>query len=350
MLPHLSLGCASLGSLSCRHIVEVSLNTVRKNLIPDRGDAIVEIEGKQQRITNLHKAFWPELGITKGDLIRYYTTVSPALLPHIRDRAMVMRRYPHGAHGKAFFMKNAPTPRPEWIRICPIEHEGGDVQFPVIDDLASLVWVVNLGCIDLNQWYARTDDVDRPDYLHFDLDPGSAAFDKVLETALYVREGLTALNMPAYVKTSGSKGLHLYVPIVRGPTQTEVWTVARALAIELAARAPKLVTAEYAKSRRPKGRVLLDFNQNQWGRTLASIYSVRPTKLASVSMPVTWREVEKGLAIEDFTMNNAPARIKRRGDLWKPVLHDAKGRFDLTKLFVERADPSRARAARWRSG
>jgi bifunctional non-homologous end joining protein LigD len=246
-------------------------------------------------------------------------------------------------------MKTAPTPRPEWIRICPIEHDEGPVRFPVIDDVASLVWVVNLGCIDLNQWYARTDDVDRPDYLHFDLDPGSAPFEKVRETALYVREGLEALGMPVFVKTSGSKGIHLYVPIERGPTQLEVWTVARAIGVELATRAPKLATAEYAKARRPAGRVLVDFNQNQWGRTLASIYSVRPTKSASVSMPVTWREVEKGIAIEDFTLENAAARIKRRGDLWKPVLHDAKGRFDLTKLFVERADPKLARAVRWRS-
>ncbi len=321
-----------------------------KSVIPEHGDAVVELGGKRQRITNLHKPFWPDRGITKGDLIRYYVAVAPVLLPHICDRAMVMRRYPHGAYGKAFFMKNAPKPRPDWIRLCPIEHERGNfIQFPVIDDLASLVWVVNLGCIDLNQWYARTDNVDCPDYVHFDLDPGDAPFERVLETALYVRQGLEALSMPTYVKTSGSKGIHIYVPIVRGPTQFEVWTVARAIGIELAARAPKLATAVYAKSRRPKDRVLIDFNQNQWGRTLASIYSVRPTRWASVSMPVTWRELEKGIAIEDFTLRNAPARIKRRGDLWAKVVHTAKGRFDLTKLFVKRPDPTLARVMRWRS-
>lgn len=302
------------------------------NLIPGEGDAIVDLGGKRQRVTNLHKPFWP--GITKGDLIRYYVSVSPVLLPHIRDRAMVMRRYPHGASGEAFFMKNAPSPRPEWIRICPIEHERGSfVQFPVIDDVPSLIWVINLGCIDLNQWYARTDDVNRPDYLHFDLDPGSAPFARVIETALYVREALQALKMPAYAKTSGSKGIHVYVPIRRGPTQKEVWTVARAIANELAARRPKLATAVYAVRARPKGRVLIDYNQNAWGRTLASIYSVRPTKHASVSMPVTWKELERGVAIEDFRIDNALARIARKGDLWKKVLHDAPGRFALEQLF-----------------
>jgi bifunctional non-homologous end joining protein LigD len=302
------------------------------DLIPEQGTAYVEIDGKRQRVTNLHKPFWP--GITKGDLIRYYVAISPWLLPHIRDRAMVMRRYPHGASGEAFFMKNAPAPRPSWIRIHPIEHESGNfVQFPVIDDVASLIWVINLGCIDLNQWYARTDDINRPDYVHFDLDPGSAPFEKVIETALYVHEGLDALKMPNYVKTSGSKGIHVYVPIERGPTQKDVWTVSHAIATELARRRPALATAVYQVRARPKGRVFIDYNQNAWGRTLASIYSVRPTKSASVSMPVTWREVEKGIRIEDFTIHDAVARVKKKGDLWKPVLHDAPGRFDLQKMF-----------------
>lgn len=303
-----------------------------RSLIPERRSALVEIDGRSQRVSNLQKEFW--LGITRGDLIRYYVAISPVLLPHIRDRAMVMRRYPHGAAGEAFFMKNAPTPRPPWIRVHPIEHESGNfVPFPVIDDIPSLIWVINLGCIDLNQWYARTDDVNRPDYLHFDLDPGSAPFAKVIETALFVHSSLNALKMPAYVKTSGSKGIHVYVPIKRGPTQKEVWTVAHAIAVELAARQPKLATAVYKVRERPAGRVFIDYNQNAWGRTLASIYSVRPTRAASVSMPVTWREVEGGIAIEDFTIHNAVARVAKKGDLWERVLHDAPGRFDLSKMF-----------------
>ena len=157
-------------------------------------------------------------------------------------------------------------------------------------DLASLLWMVNLGCIDLNQWYARCDDTDRPDYLHFDLDPGPAVpFARVRETALVVREALEALGMTPLVKTSGSSGMHLYVPIVRGPVQKEVWRVAKRLAKELERRHPALITAEYRIADRPRGRVLVDYNQNAWGRTLASVYSVRPTEAATVSTPVTWR-------------------------------------------------------------
>jgi bifunctional non-homologous end joining protein LigD len=199
----------------------------------------------------------------------------------------------------------------------------------MVQDTAALLWVVNLGCIDLNQWYARCDDVDRPDYLHFDLDPGvGAGFDAVRETGLVVREALDALKMPSVVKTTGSKGLHVYVPIVRGPVQKQVWTFAKALAQALAASHPALITAEYKVAKRPRGRVLVDYNQNAWGRTLASIYSVRPRPEATVSTPVTWREVERGVRIEDFTVKNVPARIARQGDLWKPLLSPRR-RFDL---------------------
>ena len=148
------------------------------------------------------------------------------------------------------------------------------------------------------------------------------------ETALVVREALDALKMPSVVKTTGSSGLHVYVPIVRGPEQKAVWTFAKALAQELASRHPALITAEYRVAKRPRGRVLMDYNQNAWGRTLASVYSVRPTPAATVSTPVTWAEVTRGVAIEDFTLKNVPARLARRGDLWKPLLAP-RGRFDL---------------------
>src|SRR5207249_581462 len=211
-------------------------------------------------------------------------------------------------------------PRPARLATCAIEHASGNViDFPMIQDLAALLWVVNLGCIDLNQWYARCDDVDRPDYLHFDLDPTEGAtFAQVLETARILHTTLDHLGMPSYPKTTGSRGVHVYVPIVRGPTQKEVWTVARTISLELARHHPKLITAEYSMARRPRGRVLVDYNQNAWGRTLASVYSVRPTPRAAVSTPVTWAEVERGLAIDDFRLDNVPARVKRRGDLWAP--------------------------------
>ncbi|HEY0873065.1 MAG TPA: non-homologous end-joining DNA ligase [Vicinamibacterales bacterium] len=298
--------------------------------IPSSGTHTLTVNGREVRLTNLDKVFWKDERITKGQLIQYYADMASVLLPHIRDRAMVMKRYPHGASGEFFFMKRAPSPRPAWIRTCPIDHGSkGVIDFPVIDDLPSLLWVINLGCIDLNQWYATCDDVDRPDYLHFDLDPGpGASWENVLETGLIVRDALDTLGMPSVVKTTGSRGLHVYVPIRRGPVQKDVWTFAKALAVELASRHPKLMTSEYKVAKRPHGRVLIDYNQNAWGRTLASIYSVRPRPLAPVSMPVTWKELEKGVRIEDFRIDNAPDRTRRLGDLWKPLLRK-RGRVDL---------------------
>ena len=300
----------------------------------DQDSVVLQVDRKEVRLTNLRKIFWPELGLTKGDLLQYYATMADVLLPHIRARAMVMKRYPNGASGPFFFMKRAPVPRPPWIETCSIEHGSGSViDFPMVQDRAALMWVINLGCIDLNQWYARCDDVDRPDYLHFDLDPGAGAtFDRVRETALIVGEALDALKMPSLVKTTGSKGLHLYVPIVRGPVQKQVWTFAKALAQELASRHPALITAEYRVAKRPRGRVLVDYNQNAWGRTLASIYSARPRPEATVSTPVTWNEVGRDLRIEDFTVKNVPSRVAKLGDLWKPLL-TARGRVDLKKYL-----------------
>ncbi|MBA2685938.1 MAG: DNA polymerase domain-containing protein [Gemmatimonadaceae bacterium] len=300
----------------------------------DVRDAVVEADGHAVSLTNLGKLFWPKLGITKGDLLRYYAAVAPVLLPHLHDRAMVMKRYPNGATGKWFFMKRAPSPRPDWIETCAIEHGSGSIiDFPMVQDLASLLWVVNLGCIDLNQWYARCDDVNRPDYLHFDLDPVvGASFARVRDSALLVREALEALGMTVFAKTTGSSGIHLYVPIVRGPLQKEVWTFAKEFARVMESRAPKLVTAEYRIALRPRGRVLVDYNQNAWGRTLASIYSPRPTPKAAVSTPVTWAEIEKGIEIDDFRIDNVPARVKKLGDLWKPLLA-TRGRFKLESVL-----------------
>jgi bifunctional non-homologous end joining protein LigD len=297
-------------------------------------DAEVRAGARVVQLTNLQKPFWPKLGITKGDLLRYYAAVAPVLLPHLRDRAMVMKRYPNGAGAKFFFMKRAPSPRPEWIETCAIEHGSGSIiDFPMVQDVASLLWVVNLGCIDLNQWYARCDDVNRPDYLHFDLDPvPGATFARVRETALLVREALETLGMQVLAKTTGSRGIHLYVPIVRGPLQKAVWTFAKEFARVMESRAPKLVTAEYRIAHRPRGRVLVDYNQNAWGRTLASVYSVRPSPRAAVSTPVTWKEIERGIEIDDFRIDNVPARVKKVGELWKPLLA-ARGRFKLESLL-----------------
>lgn len=308
----------------------------RTNNIPSiklpKGEKTLEVEvnGRVVKLTNLDKLFWPRLGVTKRDLIQYYIDIAPALLPHLKDRAMVMKRYPNGAGEDFFFMKRAPSPRPDWIEICAIEHSSGNIiDFPMIQDLPSLMWVINLGCIDLNQWYARCDDVDRPDYLHFDLDPvPGASFEKVIEAALFLKIALDSLKIPSYPKTTGSKGIHIYIPIQYGPTQKEVWSFAKQFAHAVAGEAPKLLTAIYQVSRRPKGRVLVDYNQNAWGRTLASVYSVRPKDRPQVSTPLKWSELERGVALDDFRIDNVPARVRRLGDLFKPLV-SPKGRFRL---------------------
>jgi bifunctional non-homologous end joining protein LigD len=308
---------------------------VKPVVIPPRvNDATLRFGRREVVLTNLNKIFWPDLGITKRDLLQYYADVAQVLLPHVRDRAMVMKRYPNGAYKDFFFMKRAPTPRPEWIEICSIKHSSGNViDFPMIQDVPALLWVINLGCIDLNQWYARCDDVDRPDYLHFDLDPvPGATIRTVLDAALAVHEALDKLRMPNFAKTTGSRGIHVYVPIVRGPTQKQVWTFSKALGLSLAAQHPKLLTAVYKSANRPRGHVLVDYNQNQWGRTLASVYSVRPKHQAPVSTPVTWPEIKRGLRIEDFRIDNVPARVRKLGDLWKPLLANS-GRFKLEKYL-----------------
>lgn len=299
---------------------------------PDAVDVELEVEEKTVKLTNLKKPFWPDLGITKGDLIQFYADVSPYLLPHLEHRAMVMKRYPSGAYGEFFFQKRAPVPRPDWIDICSIEHSSGNViDFPIIRDLPSLLWVVNLGCIDLNQWYARCDDVNRPDYLHFDLDPVKGAdFEDVLKAALLVRDALDALKMPNYPKTTGSRGIHIYVPIERGPLQKEVWTFAKRFAQSMEKLYPDIITAEYKIAKRPEGHVLVDYNQNAWGRTLSSVYSVRPKPYAPVSTPVTWDEVRRGLRIEDFRLDNVRDRLAKVGDLFAPLVEN-RGRIDLTK-------------------
>lgn len=298
--------------------------------LPKAKNLEIDIDGRIVRLTNLDKLFWTKEKITKRNLIQYYIDVAPALLPHLRDRAMVMKRYPNGAQGDFFFMKRAPSPRPEWIEICSIEHSSGNViDFPMIQDLPSLIWVINLGCIDLNQWYARCDDVDRPDYVHFDLDPvPDASFEKVIEASLFLKMALDSLKLPSFAKTTGSKGIHIYVPIQYGPTQKQVWNFAKEFSHAVASQAPKLLTAIYQISKRPKGRVLVDYNQNAWGRTLASVYSVRPRDRATVSTPVTWKELSRGVRMEDFRIDNVPARVKKLGDLFKPLL-STRGRFKL---------------------
>jgi bifunctional non-homologous end joining protein LigD len=300
----------------------------------DQTEATLEpVPGRAVRLTNLDKVFFPEAGFRKRDLLQYYADVAPLIVPYLADRPMVLKRYPNGIDNPYFYMKRTPSPRPPWLRTCSVEHGSGSViDFPVVDDAAGLLWAINLGCIDLNEWYARCDDTDRPDYLHFDLDPvDGTPFATVRAVALRVRDALVDLGMKPLVKTSGGSGMHVYVAIVRGPVQKEVWTFAKAFAQTLERLYPEIVTAEYRIAKRPAGRVLVDYNQNAWGKTLASVYSVRAQPRATVSTPLAWEEVEAGAELDDFRLDNVRERFARLGDLWAPM-RAPRGRFDLARL------------------
>ncbi len=318
---------------------------MKRFLIPtDQTNAKVAPEpGRSVQLTNLDKVYFPQAGFTKRDLLQYYADVAPLIVPYLTGRAMVMKRWVNGIDGDFFYMKRTPANKPEWMRTCAIEHGSGSViDFPIVDDIGGLLWLVNLGCIDLNEWYSRCDDTDRPDYLHFDLDPvEGSTFATVRETALRVRDGLEGLGMKPLAKTTGSSGIHVYVAIERGPLQKQVWTFAKAYAQTLERMYPDIITAEYRIAKRPAGRVLVDYNQNAWGKTLASVYSVRAKPLATVSTPVTWEEIEAGIELDHFRLDNVRERFAAIGDLWAPMKAE-DGRFDLMP-YVQPEKKSTAR-------
>ena len=267
------------------------------------------------RLSNLDKPFWPEEGITKGDLLGYYRQVAPVLLPHLRGRPFTMRRYPDGAYGKAFFQKDAPKHMPEWIKTFEATVSPGKaVRFPLVDDELSLLWMVNMGCIDMNAWYSRVDRPDRPDFVLFDLDPTpEVPWSQTIEVALVLRDLLVALELESFPKTSGGKGFHVLVPVERRSTYADTRRFAEVIAGAIVRTHPKLATTEWAKSRR-RG-VLIDANQNGEGKTIASAYSVRPHPGAPVSTPLRWDEVDDTLDPAGFTMDVVLDRVRRHGDL-----------------------------------
>lgn len=308
--------------------------------VPASGDAQVVVDGRTLRLTSLHRIYWPKAGATKGDLIDYYALVADVMVPHLANRGCVLRRFPDGVEGDAFYVQRLPTYAPDWVRSCAVPRSSGKVLHQVdIADRPTLLWVANLGAIDVHPQYARADRPLEPDVMHFDLDPTPGTpFARVCEAALVVKDALDALRLPSVVKTSGNEGLHVYVPIARGPSQKDIWRVTRDIARVLGRRHPALFTLVYRVADRPKNRVLLDFNQNAEGRTLAAPYAARPSKRATVSAPVRWDEVADGIRPEWFRLDTMPARIAEIGDLWRPVAAN-DGRADISAL-VAAADPS----------
>jgi len=281
--------------------------------------------GKRElRLSNLDKPFWPDEGITKGDLIAYYRDVAEVLVPHLRDRPFTMKRYPDGWQGNNFFQKQAPSHMPDWIKRSPQpastrEGEKKIIDYALVNDELALLWMANMGCIDMHVWSSRVDKPERPDWVMFDLDPSeSATFEDVVTVAGLVKETLDLLELRSYPKTSGSRGIHVLVPIARRHSHADAREFASIVAGALARAHPELVTTEWARKKR-KG-VLVDANQNRPGATNASVYSVRPRAGAPVSAPLRWEEVAPGLDLASFTMDAVRDRVARDGDLFAPVL------------------------------
>ena len=289
-------------------------------------EEVVRHGRRELRLSNLDKEFWPEEGITKGDLVDYYRQVAPVLVPHLRSRPFTMRRYPDGIGGKAFFQKDAPVHMPDWIptyrsrvssRQRPAQRKA--VDFPLVNDELALLWMANMGCIDMNPWYSRIDRPDRPDFVLFDLDPTpEVPWRQTIEVALLVRELLAAIGLESFPKTSGGKGFHILVPLDRRSTYEDSRSFASHVAGAIARTHPELATTEWSKARR-RG-VLIDANQNGEGKTIASAYSVRPHPGAPVSTPLRWEEVMPELDPAAFTMAAVLERVARLGDLHAPLL------------------------------
>jgi bifunctional non-homologous end joining protein LigD len=279
---------------------------------------------RELRLSNLDKPFWPDEGITKGDLIAYYRDVAEVLVPHLRDRPFTMKRYPDGWQGNNFFQKQAPTHMPDWIKRSPQpastrEGEKKIVDYALVNDELALLWMVNMGCIDMHAWSSRVDKPERPDWVMFDLDPSDGAtFEDVVAVAGLVKQTLDLLELQSYPKTSGSRGIHVLVPIARRHTHADAREFASIVAGALARAHPELVTTEWARKKRMG--VLVDANQNRAGATNAAVYSVRPRAGAPVSTPLRWDEVVPGLDLASFTMDVVRDRVARDGDLFAPVL------------------------------
>jgi bifunctional non-homologous end joining protein LigD len=278
----------------------------------------VEVEGRRLSLSNLDKVMYPQVGFTKGEVIDYYTRVSSALLPHLRGRPLTLKRYPDGVDGEYFYEKNCPSHAPDWVR----KERVGGISYCICDDLPTLVWAANLADLELHPSLSRADDMSRPTLMAFDLDPGDGAgLAECCEVALILREALAQLGLDCYAKTSGSKGIQVYVPLntddvdYRGGTKL----ISNALARHLEGRHPKLIVASQRKDLRA-GKVLIDWSQNDEHKTTVCVYSLRARERPTVSTPLAWEEIERGDPQElVFEAGDVLERVEEHGDRFRPV-------------------------------
>jgi bifunctional non-homologous end joining protein LigD len=284
-------------------------------------DMEIKIGGKKLKVTNLNKVYFPDDGITKGDLIEYYRKVSGFMLPYLKGRPESLNRHPNGIYGESFYQKDVKDQPPDWVHIEKIysEHNEKDINYLVCNDEATLVYLANLGCIEINPWFSRVENLDYPDYLVLDLDPEDISFDKVVEAALAVKEILDIAGAKSYCKTSGATGLHIYVPLNAQYNYDVARDFAHLVAQFVHYKIPDFTSLQRSPSKRQK-KVYLDYLQNRTGQTLAAPYSVRPRQGAPVSTPLKWSEVKIGLAPNQHHIKNILKRLSKTGDIFKDVL------------------------------
>jgi DNA ligase D-like protein (predicted polymerase)/DNA ligase D-like protein (predicted 3'-phosphoesterase) len=311
-------------------------------------DAIVKVKDAVVSLTHLDKVYWPEDGYTKGDLIRYYYSVAKYILPYLKDRALIMKRYPNGINEPSFHQHDV-NEAPEFVRTARLSvEEGHEVDYIVGDNLPTLLYMANLGAIERHPWHSRIRNLDRPDWLVFDLDPGEGiSFQTICELALGVREVLERLGLEGYAKTSGSRGMHVYVPVKPRYGYEQVAELAERVATVVASEHASIATVERSLKRRRRGQIYVDHMQNARGKSVVAPYSVRPRSGATVSAPLDWREVEDArLTVQDFHIKNMGQRIARKGDLFEPVLKEKQTLDEaMEKAQSLPGKPGRARRA-----
>jgi bifunctional non-homologous end joining protein LigD len=294
----------------------------RKTLLnPKEETQVKAVNGHELKFSNLSKIFWPKEGYTKRDMLNYYYQVAEYILPYLKDRPQSLNRFPNGIDGKSFYFKDVTATAPEWVKQFPYRtSEGEDKNFLVVEDEASILWMANMGAIEMNPWNSTIRDPDNPDWCIIDLDPTDKnTFEQVIETAQVTKQVLDGLKIKGYPKTSGSTGIHIYIPLAAKYTYDECQLFGRLIATRVHEELPTFTSIERMTQNR-KGKIYVDFLQNRPKATLAAPYAVRPKPGATVSMPLHWEEVKKGLKMSMFTIGNALSRIKAEGDLFKPVL------------------------------
>jgi len=308
-------------NLKKEEIIPASPKGSRKTLLnPKEETQVRKINGENIKFTNLSKIFWPNEKITKRDLINYYYQAAPYILPYLKNRPQSLNRFPNGINGKSFYQKNVTGKVPGWIETFPYHSSvDGDKNFLVVSNEASLLYLVSLGCIEINPWSSTASNPDNPDWCIIDLDPDKNTFEQVIVTAQVTKTILEAIGVKSYCKTSGSTGLHIYFPLGAKYTYEESKEFARKIAKLVHKELPEFTSIERIVNNR-EGKMYVDFLQNRPQATLAAPYSVRPKPGATVSMPLYWEEVKKGLKMTDFTLKNSIERMRSEGDIFKPVL------------------------------